>query len=244
MQRDVHVGSAAALNRTLVQTLRDSGVLQTAPPDARRVYELMAGWDGQYAADSQAPVAFELFRFHFTRHFYQSVFGDTDWSAFAGVGGIKTLLIEDIRSRPPQAMAPLLRRSLDAAAERLDRFPTWGDMHRLQLRHPLAFLPVVGDRYVFADHPVGGSTDSLMKTAHGSTDERHRASYGANARHISDLADADANWFVLLGGQDGWLNSATFLDQVPLWLEGRYVQMPLRPETVRRQFTRMTELKP
>jgi penicillin amidase len=117
-------------------------------------------------------------------------------------------------------------------------------MHRLMLRHPLAFLPLIGGRYRFADYPIGGSTDSLMKTAHGATDERHRASYGANARHISDLGDLDSNYFVILGGQDGWLNSATFLDQVPLWLEGRYITMPLRLETVQATFPRRTELKP
>ena len=81
-----------------------------------------------------------------------------------------------------------------------------------------------------------------MKTAHASTDLRHRASYGANARHVSDLSDLDRNWFVLLGGQDGWLNSSTFLDQVPLWLEGRYLEMPLRLETVRAQFRYVTDL--
>jgi penicillin G amidase len=76
------------------------------------------------------------------------------------------------------------------------------------------------------------------------TDRRHRAGYGSNARHISDLSDMDRNWFVLLGGQDGWLNSSTFLDQVPLWLEGEYVEMPLRLETVRARFRHVTELGP
>ncbi len=243
-QRDVHVNSSAELNRVLVEALRDSGEAETATPEARRVYDLMAGWDGDYAAGSQAPVAFELFRYHVTRGFYQSVFGEADWSAFAGVGEIKTLLIEDIRRQSPDALRPSLQASLAAAGEALEQFPTWGDMHRLVLRHPLAFLPVVGNRFVFADYPVGGSSDSLMKTAHAATDERHPARYGANARHVSDLGDPDTNWFVLLGGQDGWLNSSTFLDQVPAWREGRYVQMPLRLETVRRQFTRVTELRP
>lgn len=243
-QRDVHVNSSAELNRVLVDALRTSGVTETATPEARLVYELMAGWDGDYTADSQAPVAFELFRYHITRGLYHSVFGDADWSAFAGVGEIKTLLIEDIRRQPPETLQPALRTSLAAAGAELDRFATWGDMHRMVLRHPLAFLPVIGKRFVFADYPVGGSSDSLMKTAHAATDEKHQARYGANARHVSDLGDLDANWFVLLGGQDGWLNSSTFLDQVPSWREGRYIQMPLRLETVRRQFTRVTELRP
>jgi penicillin amidase len=115
-------------------------------------------------------------------------------------------------------------------------------MHRLALRHPLALLPVVGRRFEFADYPIGGSSESLMKTAHPMTDQRHRAGYGATARHVSDLSDMDHNWFVLLGGQDGWLNSSSFLDQVPLWLDGDYVEMPLRVATVRTRFRYVTEL--
>ena len=80
-----------------------------------------------------------------------------------------------------------------------------------------------------------------MKTAHGPTARRHYASFGSNARHVSDLADLDRNYFVLLGGQDGWLNSSTFADQVPLWLSGGYIRMPLRMDTVAAEFpTTMT----
>jgi penicillin amidase len=242
MQRDIHVGSSAALNEVLVRKLRQNGVADEATGEARRVFELMASWDGQYRADSQAPVAFELFRVYFTRQLYEAAFGATDWAAFANVGRIKALLIEDIERTEPTALAPSLRSSLDRAARRIGEFPTWGDMHRLVLRHPLALLPVVGRRFEFADYPIGGSSDSLMKTAHPTTDRRHRAGYGATARHVSDLSGMDRNWFVLLGGQDGWMNSANFLDQVPLWLEGRYLEMPLRVETVRARFRYVTEL--
>ena len=244
MQRDVHAHSSAALNEVLVRKLRHTGVADQATGEARRTFELMAGWDGEYRVDAQAPVAFELFRFHFTKQFYEAAFGATDWAAFAGVGRIKALLIEDIERTDPAALAPSLRRSIEQAAQGIREFPTWGDMHRLALRHPLALLPVVGRRFEFADYPIGGSSKSLMKTAHPMTDRRHRAGYGANARHISDLSDMDRNWFVLLGGQDGWLNSSSFLDQVPLWLDGNYIEMPLRIETVRARFRHVTELRP
>ena len=46
----------------------------------------------------------------------------------------------------------------------------------------------------------------------------------------------DRNYFVLLGGQDERLHSKTFLDQVPLWLKGEYIQVPLRVATVRATF--------
>ena len=83
-----------------------------------------------------------------------------------------------------------------------------------------------------------------MKSAHGITAERHDTRYGANARHVSDLADPNANWFVLLGGQDGWLNSGNFADQVDLWQAGEYVRIPLELPAVQDAFRRRTVLQP
>jgi penicillin amidase len=83
-----------------------------------------------------------------------------------------------------------------------------------------------------------------MKSAHGLVDGKHTASMGSMARHISDLSDPDANWFVLLGGQDGWFGSASFDDQVPLWRERRYIRMPLSPEKVAEEFTTTMRLEP
>jgi penicillin amidase len=64
------------------------------------------------------------------------------------------------------------------------------------------------------------------------------------ARHVSDMADPDANWFTLWGGQDGWLGSAAFMDQVPLWREGRSIRVPLRAGTVMAEFPRVTRIAP
>ena len=50
------------------------------------------------------------------------------------------------------------------------------------------------------------------------------------------MSDPDANWFVLLGGQDGRFNSSTALDQWDLWRRGAYVRVPLTLPEVRRTF--------
>jgi penicillin amidase len=83
-----------------------------------------------------------------------------------------------------------------------------------------------------------------MKTAHLLTDKRHASRFGSTARHISDLSDVDRNQFVLLGGQDGWLGSTTFADQLPLWRRGDYVSVPLMPETAAAAFPHRTDLRP
>jgi penicillin amidase len=114
----------------------------------------------------------------------------------------------------------------------------------LRLSHPLGLVPLVGRHYRLFDLPSSGSSETVHKTAHHLTSRKHEASYGSVARYICDLSDLDRNFFVLLGGQDGWLGSTTFADQVELWQRGEHVAVPLRLITVRATFPHRTELMP
>ncbi|MEO1457951.1 MAG: penicillin acylase family protein, partial [Pseudomonadota bacterium] len=105
-------------------------------------------------------------------------------------------------------------------------------------------LPVLGARYRLETIPVPGSRETVFKTAHPLTTEPHRTAFGAQARHLSDLADPDANHFVLLGGQDGRLASPQFADQVPLWRAGELIRVPLEPSSLRDWTYRTTALTP
>ena len=83
-----------------------------------------------------------------------------------------------------------------------------------------------------------------MKAAHGLVRKQHAASYGSQSRFIADMSDPDASWFVLFGGQDGWLGSGNYADQLALWRCGEYVQMPLSEAKVRARFPRVQVLEP
>jgi penicillin amidase len=159
-------------------------------------------------------------------------------------GRFDEFLGDELVRADPERLAAALGLALDNAADGVEAFGVWGDMHRMGLRHPLGLLPLVGARFRFTDVPVGGSTTTVMKTAHADTAERHFTRFGSQARQISDLSDPDANYFALLGGQDGWFNSTTFLDQFELWQRGDYVRLPLRLDTVRAEFLHRTELTP
>ncbi len=58
------------------------------------------------------------------------------------------------------------------------------------------------------------------------------------------MADLDANHFVLFGGQDGWIGSPAFSDQVPLWRSGRLIQVPMTPYAVAKAHPVVTVLRP
>jgi penicillin amidase len=237
LQQDVHMPSSVALRDIWLAKLDEAGLGE------QRGIAAMRDWDGHYRTDSKGAVAFEQFRDGFTASFYALTFGDTDWQAFANVSRIKTLMLQDIRRTPIERLRGPLEAGLARIAENGD-IADWGDMHRLRLSHPLANLPLIGGRYRFTDIAVGGSTVTIMKTAHSTTAQRHAVRYGSNARHVSDMSDMDENYFVLLGGQDGWINSTSFTDQLALWQEGRYLRIPLRRDSLPEAFRHQTTTEP
>ncbi|MGH8500336.1 MAG: penicillin acylase family protein, partial [Methylococcales bacterium] len=114
----------------------------------------------------------------------------------------------------------------------------------IRLRHPFGHVSLLGQLYRHPTFPADGGNNTLNKSGHGISRGRHAVTYGACARHVSDLVDLDVNAFVLLGGQDGWLGSANFADQVDLWRRGEYIEVPLRPESARVAFRHKTVLRP
>lgn len=153
-------------------------------------------------------------------------------------------LPEDLALLTPAQRAAAIGAGVAQAAETFETGQTWGDVHRLEVAHVFGDLPLIGSRYLIEDIPIGGSRETIFKTSHPLTVERHDADFGAQSRHISDLSDPDANYFVLFGGQDGWLGSPNFADQVSLWREGGFVQVPLTEDAVRRAHPIVLRLAP
>lgn len=234
---DVYSPSSVALRDAVLPVLH---AMTPKSVKRRDLIREVASWDGRYTRESRGALAFELLFHHFARHFL----GRRRLGAYSATWSARHLILRDIESAPAKRVAAALSRSLGPAARALARYRNWGDMHRLRLVHAFGSAPFVGRRYRFADLPAAGCGETIFKTAHDGAGGRHGADYGSIARYFFDLADSDRNYFVLLGGQDGWLGSSTFLDQVPLWEKNGWVQVPLRPETVRATFRHKTELLP
>jgi len=214
-----------------------AGRLAALLPEPRTpLARALAEWDGVYAVDSAGALAFELV----AGQLIVALHGRQATAVYAATWDGWALLAEDLEKSEPARLKAALAEAIERAAPVFQRLGRWGEAHRLQLSHFLGRAPLIGRRYRFADLPSAGGNETLMKAAHGFAFDRHAVRYGANARHLSDLADPDANHFVLLGGQDGWLGSTTWLDQLPLWREGRYVQMPLSAPAVAEQFPLVT----
>ncbi|MGM0561907.1 MAG: penicillin acylase family protein [Pseudomonadota bacterium] len=239
LQRDTRSLGAETLSKRLLKAIRSDGLFE----DHADFLAPLEDWNGDYAAEARAPVVFESLLYHLWPRI-QGVDKESDLAdAVNGWNYILAYLEEDLAALSPEERATALSESLQAAREDAEAYPRWGDMHRLKAAHSLANLPVIGGFFEYGDYPVGGSRETVMKTGHDLVNARHAARYGSQARHLSDLSDPDENYFVLFGGNDGWLGSANFMDQVPLWRQGDYIRMPLTRERIVEDFPRRMQLR-
>jgi penicillin amidase len=236
LQRDVHLDRAVA-ERDLLLGWAER---KTQSEDGARLCRVLEAWNGDYDANSRGALAHELVSYHLARRLVSPL----QREAYDAAWGTRALIWQDFLAAEPQARSRAVCEAIGDAAKDLRGHASWGSQHRLRLMHAFARVPIAGWAYRFADLPAAGNSETLMKTAYGMTNRRHAAAYGSVARHISDLSDLDRNYFCLLGGQDGWLESTTFADQITLWQKGEYVALPLRPETARATFPHHTKLRP
>jgi penicillin amidase len=235
LQQDVKSETSLATAQRLAQAAREDRLVVGRSAE---LLQLLESWDGYYDEKSRGASLYELLLHDVTDRFYPR----GTLAAYRATWAMRDLICADLQAAPSRQIAPLVRAGLKRLARRR-AIPAWGELHRLRLEHSLGSLPG-GKRYRFFDLPVGGTSDTVMKTSNVLANGRHAVRFGSNARQICDMADPDENHFALLGGQDGWFGSTTFLDQVGLWREGRYILMPLGKQAVRAAFPHAVRVTP
>ncbi len=199
-------------------------------PEATPALDLLAGWNGELAPDSAAAALFEVW---WRRHLDPEV---GRRMAAALEAGDDPLPVQDenllqlleaadprLGARPRRARDEALLESLASAyadvEERLGPDPEgwrWGDLHQIELRHPLsAHLP--DDIRPLADvGPAsrGGSGDTVGNTSYGG-DFNQRS--GASFRMVIDVGNWDASVAMNNPGQSGDPRSPHYKDLFEPW---------------------------
>lgn len=232
LQKDVVSPQAAWLVRRF-EELSDHSFLKNE----------LAGWDGEIAADSRPAAAYHLLVYHLISDYYGLRYGDSFVTSLLA-SPLGFAFLEEDAAEGTEEFRQALASAAEKAASDLDAVGTWGAIHRLRSGHYLSNIPYLGSWFPSREFPAAGNSGTVMKTGGSISNKRHRATFGATAGHISDLADPDENYFVLLGGQDGWVNSEQNFDQLPLWHDSEFVRFPLTEEAVAESFRTIMTLEP
>jgi penicillin amidase len=212
-QMDVTSSFARKHRMTAAAAFRDAE--QVARVDS------LAAWDGTVTVDRREPVYFyawlELVRFRVARELYEGPPGYFPTS-------VLDRMLEAGQVSPAITIGVVREAVANAGAYR------WGDAHLLHLDHPLAPMKVLGRLMGFGrqDIPIGGDAFTVNASAYTGRFPPFRVNHGASQRHVVDLVDPDgAGGFILPGGESGFPGSPHAFDQLPLWLEGSLVPIPL-----------------
>lgn len=233
IQQDVYSASAHAMAQTLVQTSA-----KMAPDD--EMGRLLAQWDGRYTADSRPALVYEAVMVHLAPALFEAAGRPEAQDFWRGAGRLDIRARELLLELDAAKREELIEEAFARAHDTVDSGDAWGDRHQGITRHLLSNTPVLGRWFVTRTFPGSGARETIKKSGSDLRVDVHHPSYGSQSRHVSDMADPDANWFVLFGGQDGWFGSAAFDDQVRLWREGEAIRMPLRRPAVEQAFPLVT----
>lgn len=211
-----------------------------------KLYETFKDWDGHYNAESSGAVIFESLMQEAWRQ-YINIESSTPLmrSYFKGLDNWKPVLSQWIEASSDEELQQRMQNWLNNSAELTHKHPTWGSFLGQSQTPALGLIPVIGRRFKQPSYPASGNNDTLHKSGRSFKPKYQTVNYGSSARHISDLSSIDENYFVLHGGQDGWLNNPNLADQTQLWRKGEYIKIPLSMEKVKEQFIRhVTRLHP
>lgn len=193
-------------------------------------------WDGSYSADNHAALQFECLlaglvqKVALHKGYPRTPSLMEQWSYLTGS------FLQELQQVEANVLRVWVPTCLDHADQSAQHWQMWGNLHKVRLRHVLGYSRLMGKLFSSRSFPAAGSRETLMKNAHGLIRGFDETSYGSQSRHLSDMSDPDANYFVLLGGQDGWVGSQLMQDQIPLWRSQQTIQMPLRDEAIHELF--------
>lgn len=240
-QRDTYSAGGDALRQQLADRLPLEAVR-----DKEDLYADLLAWDGYYRSDSRGAVAFQgVMAQAWKSYTEQPTFSPVMSDYLEQAENWKPELAQWLATLTDEALIEHMNRWLKTAANTTWKKSVWGDI-QVQPQNPtLGMIPYLGHRYRLPSYPAEGANDTLNKSAHALGTKKQSVSYGSSARHISDLSSLDTNYFVLHGGQDGWMMTPAMNDQTALWRQGKYIQMPLSTEGITSGFQRfITHLTP
>ena len=212
--------------------------------DAASALDAFASWDGSFKVDSATALGFVSFIENFGIRFYESIGKKGYFTQMRNRPQLLTIILNDLNVHERDIDFNDVGAALSRSDKIIKSGYTWGDVHRLSLKTAMGNIPLIGTLYNIGEYPVSGSLETVKKSAHPMTAEKHNASYGQQSRHVSDMSDPDENYFVLMGGNDGWLNSHNMNDQTPLILNGKYIRIPLTENEVAKAFPKDMVLTP
>ena len=230
-QQDVFSKSGLDLKNWLASSMTDFSI------KFYDYWKTFINWDGYYRVESRGAVAFELLTWKLAEIIFAQKIEDDDLrKLFISSEDWRVFLKEELENMNVQMRQEFLKSAMAQTEETFSSYQSWGEMHVQLLQNPLGLVPVLGSRFRFGEFPAPGGANTVHKNRFSPGYDKREVIFGAQVRHISDMSNLYENYFVMLGGNDGWLTNPHLYDQTELWRRGEYLRLPLSLAGVYEEF--------
>lgn len=124
---------------------------------------------------------------------------------------------------------------------------TWGEVHTIQMQHPMAIIPIINSLLDLTseEEPWRGAKGTINASFFvGNETTGFHCLAAPSMRLVIDFANPTEASFVLPAGNSGNPMTDHFFDFYPLWKEGKYWDISIDPETINSRTTSTLILKP
>lgn len=199
------------------------------------VADRLRAWDCRMEVDRVGATLFDIFFRYWSEAVARERFAPELAPVMAGaIGGLASDLLESDRCgwfQNTDRVAAIVGATTQMLDELTGRFGedmrrwTWGNAHKIALRHHLSGRGDLGALLDRGGQAVRGNGLTVCNTGY---DPNYMASMGANYRLIADLSVKPPTLHAVdAAGESGHPGSAHYGDQLNDWLHGRYHPLPL-----------------
>lgn len=161
-------------------------------------------------------------------------------------------LFDDIHTSKTESRDEIIRKSLVDALNYLEKKICkdiskwqWGEIHKVTFKHIFHGVAKITDKLIdIGPYPIGGDGTTIFNTEYSFPalfednnnaskvlkEEPFENNLGPSMRFIYDFGNPDYLEFIMPTGESGNFMSEHYKDMTDMWLNGKYIKLPLREE--------------
>lgn len=244
MQMDVTSPHAQDLLRVALPLLKQRRTGMDAVE--QRAFDTLATWSSIMDADDPNTAIYSVFLERLTRNIFEDELGERLFLEYAFTVSLpmrRTLELmqsptaspwfDDVRTSKKESRTDIVFRSFREAVQYLRTtfatasMPSWnyGALHQVTIQHLLSEEKPLDKVTDIGPFPLGGDVTTI-NSAEWKFERPFRAVLGPSMRLICDMQDSTVQ-MILPGGNSGQPLSAHYANQMQLWLNGGFIDIPV-----------------
>lgn len=246
--------------------------IQIQDKNLNKALELLAEWDFEMNALSQAPAIYSVFLMNLLKNTYYDELEKELYNQFVFIANVpfRSILqllenpnsswFDNINKREKETRDVIIRKSLADALTELEKKLgrnvadwQWGNLHKVVFKHSFSGQASIIDKFInIGPYSISGDGTTIFNTEYPFSEpnkeigllnhEHYENVLGPQIRFIYDFDAPDEFYLILTTGQSGNIFSDHYNDMTKLWLEGKYMRINTNDDVIKNSKNKLFKL--